>query len=444
MASKREEIELSIEDAARGWGVSTNTVRNLIESGRLEVKVVNGVTRISLSAYESAKVFRNHQLLARPDVLAAGVVERDLTDALVAGAVKPSEAPDRRFSIQDERALLAWHAGEWGDDGADEVDVDEAATPALRPELPASEVPEVHEPASAARDELTRSTPLVERAKTPITPADFAETQTFVTPKHWDELSLYIRTGNVGALETYFDDAETCPPFVPPAHVFRYEVRGTFWRKDGSYTYLLRTAGFQLGDEGQIYAEPLQVLEEIGELPERFLPGHYARSNLEYQTCQRAWERAWRKRRIAILRREGNDDTIDAVEETSDSHDLIEFERWYHDQRKRPEEAPDWVFCLPEPRPYLPRTNVARYSYGNWLFAANGRVFTQIVRSEAWMANGLRRPRYSPAEPVDWEWGYFAFGSPPTRYAEQNREAELDRQAWEIETEVRRKRRGLA
>lgn len=418
MSDDRAAKRLSVDEAAHAAGVVPNTVRNWIKDGLLSAETDEGTTLIDHDVFVQAKLLRQVDLLGLPSVKGAAVSEADVIEATGAGIIFPSAAPNRRYSIQDGRDVVAWKKGEMplsrSSGGGDES-----------VQQPANESqPETAQPAGA--------------------------TGTTDRSGRWEMLREYITGhGDPAKLPAVFWESRYCPEFVPPLNVYRSWFGGiVFSEEHGSIRLVARSPVWVLAD-GKLVLEPENDafdFEEWDADRERLPlgePVQHAEMNLRYRELRRAWDEGWYQRRRELVAA-GLD--VEALPDTlsHEGRDRVRIIERYHVERWSPADLPDWFFDTEECPPFVPPTNVVRFEYGKSdVDPKTGQPRTWIRQSEAWGDSiGEPRPIYFPAEErcrsVP---GVFPEGEVPPECADANRRYDLSKQQWEEEWRQRKRRR---
>lgn len=418
MSDDRAAKRLSVDEAAHAAGVVPNTVRNWIKEGLLSAETDEGTTLIDHDVFVQAKLLRQVDLLSLPWVKGAAVSEADVIEATGAGIISPTAAPNRRYSIQDGRDVVAWKKGEM---------------PLSR--RSSGEDESVQQPANESQPEMAQ----------PV-----GATGTTDRSGRWAMLREYITGhGDPAKLPPVFWETRRCPEFVPPLGVYRAWYGGLDFREEhGSVRVIARSPMWAL-THGALVLEPESDdfdFEEWDADRERLAlgePPQHAEMNLRYRELRRTWDEAWYQRRRELaeagLDVEGLPDTL-----SHEGRDRVRTVERYHRERWSPGDLPDWFFDTEECPPFIPPTGVFRFEYGkSELDPRTGQPRTWIRHSGGWADQvGEPRPVHVPAdERSEAVAGVFPEGEVPAVHAEANLRYELAAQQWREEWRQRQRRR---
>lgn len=424
------ETWLTVDDVAKLLFVSAGTVHNRIKAGDLPYTEKHGKRLILLAALRPAKLVREKDVLARADVIEAGVEPKDLAAAIAVGAVVPSDEQMRRFSLEDVDALIRFKKGLWT-----------APTMTAEPEPPAQ--PE--RPAEAEAAEARGGVEVVVQ----ILPAlgEFDGLQ--AGSEYWSVLFEYIGGHkDPFKIPKPFWNTRSCPEFIPPAGVFRFTYGAfDFDEATGIRTLIKRS-------EGWVQSESTGKLEHVAEDPAhafelgltpaigRDHPQFKVR-NLRWHQLKRDWEAAWYQHRRE-LRAQGVDPTTVAYLPTQEPKDRRELLKRYRAEHWTEEDLPDWFWDEDQPPPFEQPTQACRFQYGERAPDPNGsgQQGTWIRRTGIYQHPIGDAVFYeAPAARFEWVPGEHAEGEVPLDYELASREYDQHVQAWQREWERRRRRR---
>ncbi|MBK7583742.1 MAG: hypothetical protein IPI67_26560 [Myxococcales bacterium] len=396
---------LTVDEFARLVGVSPGTVRNWKTSGALPTETVEGTTLVDYAEVAGRKLLRETELLNLPAVKQAQVSETDVTAAIVAGGIAPTAAPDRRYSINDGAALVAWKGG-------------------------GSAVAVAGVPLEGGPQQNTDSTGAALECG----------------PDHSGRFEALIEYVTVHAdparIPATFWDTRVCPEFVPPVGVFRawYGGRGAEGDDSGPLqigTAIGRSATWELED-GQLVQQPATDLFGFAEGDDWHEPGslppEYAAVSLRYRELERAWREAWLRRRRELL---AAGVSIEALPHALafERRDRVAAIERYHREHLSPADLPDWFFCTEECPPFVPPTGVFRFEYRESdADPYTGQPRTWVCSTEGW-AQEIGKPGVSfiPAQRVHRAPGTFRSGATPPEHGAANQRYGLAEHEWREE-----------
>ncbi len=372
---------------------SRATVVNWIKSKRLPATMVDGQYVIRWAALSVAPLLTRKAVLARSDVLEAGVTVAVLSKAIADRVISPADR--RMFSLENVKRLIAYAKGE---------PIVAPAEPALPvdPEAPAHA-----EPAPAAATPASRG------------------------PKRWQELVAYVvEHGDPAGLSDEFWAAYMQPPrFIPPADVFLYRFIGEpFVYRGKIYTAVSRSEGWQRGSDGS--ALPVhwngryQAVEGVHIEDEDPVP--FLTANVRYRECERAWLHAWREHCARTGR------PLKGEDGRRDRRAVL---KRYIVEQWSPSDLPPWFWSVPQEPEFVAPFGEATYSWGQvspklWS-DGNKYPFTKVQRSAVWACGDDGEPVLLPPARVDEVAGTYEDGHPlPETYAAGNHRYEWARSEW--------------
>jgi hypothetical protein len=400
--------------------VSESTLYNWIDEGRLECEMRDGQKLVSVSSLRRTPLLQRADVLARSNVKALKVTEGDLTNAFADGALHPSDAPDRRYSLNDVDALVAWKSGTWKSGVESQI------------------------LAIGRAGNSTATSTSVAGALRPKNPMSIEPDPFLVHAGRWKALVDYIANhGDPMRLPATFWDTRTCPEFIPPTGVFRF----TYWLPFGIQEYgvlvatvpvgIRRSAGWVIiadGEDGrpELRQEPeddrFDAEDEFMWPPGKEVP-RYGAFNLQWHSLRESWQQAWHLRGCQ-RRAAGTDVRTLPAAEAPQRRDRRALLRRYHEESWAPSDLPDWFFDGEECPSFEPPNDTCLFEYGEACEnPSTGELGTWIraTGSYSWVL-GTNAVTFRPgAEHEEWVPGVFTEGTIPAKYqaeAHQYRAAE--------------------
>ncbi len=393
---------LSVEEGARLLGVSTGTIRNWIKSRALEAETNGESVRIAYSVLAKAKLLRETELLALPVVREASVTEADVPRGIVGGIISPTDAPDRRFSLQDGLALAAWKRGD-----------------------------QIAEPRGRAL--------LVEPPKRLSVPTEWA---TDYSGRYGAWIQYMLGHKDPAKLPPTFWDTRTCPDFIPPAGIFRAWYGGFSCSVEENdigpmrrFTVIARTAVWTVENGKLILLPEDDEFDDVdGSHRAGQEPPEYAAMNRRYRELQLAWKEAWFQRRRE-LRALGIDLGTLPEPLCFEGRDRVEIIRRYHREHWSPADLPDWFFATDECPTFVPPTSVFRFEYGECAYDPRIGGYSTPIKTSAGWTQMMFEPTvtFIPAMVQSGDRGCYPEGSTPAESAEANLRYDLAEEQWREE-----------
>jgi hypothetical protein len=416
--------------------VSESTVYNWLVDGRLKFEVRDNLKLISAATLRRTPLLHQVDVLGRTDVKALKVTERDLATAFADGVVHPSNAPDRRYSLEDVEALKARKNGTWR---------------AALTELESGAVERAVIPSASSGAGAGALSP---RKPVPVEPDPF-----LLHEGRWPALVDYIANhGDPMRLPPAFWDTRSCPEFIPPAGVFRF----TYWLPfalqfdDGEImpqnVGIRRSAGWVVLDAGadgqQLFEEPEDDMfdsEEKHVWPPGKEAQRYGVFNLHWRSLRESWEQAWQLRRRQ-LRATGVDTRALPNAEAPGRRDRRAILRRYHEEGWAPSDLPDWFFDTDECPHFEAPNETCLLDYGE--AAAHPQTgepgtWIRCTGFHNWVMGPNALEYKAGDDHFEWVPGAFPAGAVPARYEKEAHAYRTAQQEWVEEWRKRaRFRRG--